>query len=117
MYESLIVAILIAVLGGACNILYERHFSKTLIVTKQLLVKRLGMATLAGGAVFYGMAEPASTSFDVIELINSFGYNKLGDFIAFGIPFAASGYFADDILDVLWDNLKKKFTKTNGWQK
>jgi len=108
-YESMIVAILVAVFGGFMNILYERKFAgKGFAIDKKLLLNRLGMAAAAGALVFYGLADAASTSLNLVEIVQSFGFAKVADFFAFALPFVASGYFADDVLDVFWDNLKKK---------
>ena len=111
MYESLIVAIIVAIFGGALNILYEKKFADSdFVVTKKLLLNRLGMSAVAGGLVFYGLADAATTSFDLVALAQDFGLTKVADFAAFAVPFAASGYFADDVVDVFWDKMKKKFS-------
>jgi len=113
MYESLIVAIIIAIIGGVLNILYEKMYAdKNFALTKQLLLNRLGTAAVAGALVFYGLADAATTNFDVVALAQNFGLTKVADFIAYGVPFVASGYFADDVIDVavkkIKSNIKEK---------
>lgn len=112
MYLELIIAILLGITGGAGNILYEKYFTKgNFKITKSLLTKRIGTAVAAAALVFYGLAEPATASFDIVNLVESFSLYKLADFFAYGIPFIASGYFADDVIDVAIDKVKSKINK------
>lgn len=108
MYNELLVAIAFALGGGGANLLYE---SKLMLgkITKSKIANRLGMAALAGALVFYGLADAASTNLDLVGIAQDFGFDKLADFFAMGIPFVASGYFADDVMDAFWAKIKKKF--------
>ena len=109
MYESIIVAMVLAILGGVANILYEKYFANAdFVVTKELLIKRLGTAAFAGFLVFYGMAEPAETALNIAELVQDFGSPEFVSFATFATAMAGSGYFGDDIVDVALNKLKKK---------
>lgn len=110
MYDTLIVAILMAILGGVGNILYEKYFADAEFqVTKKLLTNRLGIAAFAGFLVYFGMADaPALQNLDLIELAGDFGLLELQTFLAFAVPYAGTGYFADDIVDIAMKKFKKE---------
>lgn len=108
MYLELIIALIFALLGGVVNLLYENRLMLGSI-SKSKIMNRLGMAAFAGALVFYGLAEAATTNLDLVGMATEFGFKKLADFLAMGIPFMGTGYFADDVVDAFWAKIKKKF--------
>lgn len=114
MYETLIVAVLMAILGGVGNILYEKYYANgTFVLSKELLLKRLGTAAVAGFLLFYGLSEAPQFSYDVVGLANDFGMAELAAFLGFAVQFVMGGYFADDVIDIAIDKFTKKPEQDN----
>lgn len=114
MYETLMVAVALALFGGLVNILYEKYFSDgTFEMSKQLLLQRFGTAGIAGFLLFNGLSEAPQFSYDVAGIANDFGMAELAAFLGFAVQYVMGGYFADDVVDIAIDKLKKKPEQTN----
>ena len=114
-YE-IIVAMLLGVLGGALNVLYEKYGPITkedFVVTKALLANRMGTGVFAALLVFFGLAQAGvnPSSIDVVALAQAFAPADFAAFVGFGAPLLFSGYFGDDVVDVALANMKNKFSK------
>lgn len=107
MYIQLLIAALCGSAGGGANLLYEK-FMMNGEITKAKIVERVGEGVFAASLAFFGLAEFATTSFDVAAIAAEFGWEKVANFAAMSVPFMATGYFADDVIDAFIAKTKKK---------